>query len=141
MYKLVVHNDIARFDLPRLMAEDVVTGRRIATLLQQLQNDQDKLDRMSTPNWGGSPARPIPRNAPFNVKMWRFAQDRGMNLWRLRDYLLVSQGREYRLVYAFFPQKLLYVAFAVVEKEWNYDPKHAISQRIFNSYNQVEYNL
>lgn len=64
-----------------------------------------------------------------------------MNLWRVRDFELSKKGLEYRIIYAYFPDKSTYVVLAVVEKGFDYEPSHSISRRVFNTYAAVEYSI
>jgi hypothetical protein len=136
VYELIPHNDLV-IDLKRLMAIDPRIVYRTRALIEQLRTDQDLLDRLSQQGYGGRPAKPE-RNAFFNVKMWRGAQDLGLNLWRLRDFSLAEKGLEYRLIYAYLPQKQQYFILALVEKDFDYDIDHPISKRVFSSCKRLD---
>lgn len=143
MYEFIIHDD-ASGDLRDVLRADRIAGLRLAKLLQQLQVDQDLLDRLSQQDYGGSPNHPRPRNAQFNTGMWVAAQNKGMNLWRLRYFDNAVQG--YRLIYAYLPQGNQYVLLAIAEKaehqaknddRFNYELTHEISVRITVAYRSL----
>lgn len=143
MYKLIIHDD-ASSDLKKIARNDKDTAIKLGRFLKQLQADQDLLDRLSQIDYGGSPNRPRPRKAFFNIKMWGAAQDADMNLWRLRAYF--TEALPYRFIYAFDPPGL-YVLLAVVEKanhgdtsdeRYDYDLCHPISERIKRAFRDLE---
>ena len=136
VYELIPHNDLL-IDLKRILATDPQVVYRTRELIEELRSNQDLLDRLSQQNYGVWPNKPK-RDAFFNVKMWAEAQKNGLNLWRLRDLSLVEKGLEYRLVYAFLPQKKQYFVLAIVEKDFDYDTDHPVSRRIFASYRSLE---
>ncbi|WP_165493853.1 hypothetical protein [Azotobacter chroococcum] len=140
MYEFIIHDD-ATGDLQDVLRTNRAAGLRLAKLLQQLQADQDLLDRLSQRDYGGSPARPRPRNAIFNTGFWVAAQDNGMNLWRLRYFDELVEG--YRLIYAFLPPEDQYILLAIAEKaeyqaendeRFNYELSHPLSVRITAAY-------
>lgn len=140
MYKFIIHDD-ATADLRLIIAKDRRAGLRLHQLLGQLRVDQDALDRLTQTDWGGSPARPRPRDAKFNTGPWGAAQKASMNLWRLRFFDQEIEG--YRLIHAFFPAENQYQLLAIVEKadygiihdeRFNYELTHPISIRIAGAY-------
>ena len=143
MYRLIVHND-ASADLKQIAQHDKETAVKLGRFIDQLKKDQDLLDRLSRIDFGGSPNRPQPRNAKFNIKMWRALQDLGFNLWRLRAYF--EEALPYRFVYAYYPPAV-YVLLAIVEKadddnsddeRFNYEPDHPVSDRIKRTLRSLE---
>ncbi|MNF75084.1 hypothetical protein D3C84_571380 [compost metagenome] len=143
MYEFIVHDDAAD-DLRKILTVNRVAGMRIAKFIGQLKADQDLLDRLSQSDYGGSPAHPRPRSATFNVGMWVAAQQKGMNLWRLRYFTEDVLG--YRLMYAFLPLTDQYVLLAIVEKaqvnapqdeRFNYELSHEIAIRITSAYRDL----
>ncbi|WP_282372935.1 hypothetical protein [Pseudomonas sp. PS02290] len=143
MYEFIIHDD-ATGDLREILAADRAAGVKLAAFLAQLRVDQDLLDRLSQSDYGGSPARPRPRSATFNVGMWVAAQQKGMNLWRLRCFTDEIVG--YRLIYAFLPATDQYVLLAIAEKaevhdkddeRFDYELKHEIASRVINSYRDL----
>ncbi len=136
MYELIVSDDAAG-DLERLLLEKRTVAIRIIALLEQLSCDQDLLDRLTQDGYGGSPKRPV-RGAVINIGKWISAQKKGLNLWRMRDFELSRQGHEYRVIYAYNPSKEQYLVLAVVERDFDYDESHSITQRIFATYNRLD---
>lgn len=143
MYRLIVHDD-ATADLRRMMMEDRDAAIRMGRFIQQLQADQELLDRLTQTTYGGRPNAPRPPSALFNVGMWRAAQDAGYNLWRLRGYF--AEGLPYRLIYAFTPPGL-YVLLAVVEKaaygadgdaRFNYELSHPVAERVMRALDHLD---
>lgn len=143
MYEFIIHDD-ATGDLREILVANRAAGVRMAAFLNQLRADQDLLDRLSQSDYGGSPARPRPKSATFNVGVWVAAQQKGMNLWRLRCFTDEILG--YRLIYAFLPTTDQYVLLAIAEKaditdkddeRFDYELKHEIAVRITNSYRDL----
>lgn len=136
VYELIPHNDLL-IDLKRILVTDPQVVYRTRELIEELRSNQDLLDRLSQQNYGAWPNKPK-KDAFFNVKMWAEAQKNGLNLWRLRDLSLAEKGLEYRLIYAFLPQKKQYFVLAIVEKNFDYDTNHPVSRRIFATYRSLE---
>jgi len=143
LYELVVHNDAAA-DLRAIAVKDKQTALVLGRFIGQLKADQDLMDRLTQNKFGGSPARPTPKNASFNVSFWGAAQTVGMNLWRVRPFLKEIHG--YRLVYAYLPTENKYVVLAVAEKaehgveddeRFDYELGHEISIRITRAYAEL----
>ena len=142
MYELTIH-DSASDDLEEIIATDEDVGLKIFRLVEELQDDQDLLDRLSQRDYGGWPKHPQPRNAFFNTGMWGKAQGAQMNLWRLRFFDREISG--YRLIYAFFPPQS-YILLAIAKKaevenlndeNFNYELCHPISKRIRKDYEKL----
>lgn len=140
MYEFIIHND-ASSDIRKAIDCNRTVGIRLFKAVQQLRADQDALDRLTQNDWGGSPARPRPRNAKFNTGPWGAAQKANMNLWRLRFFEDDLEG--FRLIHAFFPALNRYVLLAVTEKavfgeihdeRFNYELEHPVSIRIAQAY-------
>lgn len=140
MYEFIVHDDAAA-DLEEIIQQDEVAGLQLLQLIEQLDADQDLLDRLSQRDYGGTPTRPVPRTAFFNTGMWVAQQAVGLNLWRMRFFGRDVNG--YRLVYAFFPADR-YILLGIAEKKpidatddderFDYELSHPISRRISNAY-------
>ena len=142
MYELIIH-DSASDDLEAIIATDEDAGLKIFRLIEELQDDQDLLDRLSQRDYGGRPSSPKPRNAFFNTRMWGKAQDAKMNLWRLRFFDREVSG--YRLIYAFYPQST-YIVLAIAKKaevenlndeNFDYELSHPTSKRIRKDYEKL----
>lgn len=136
MYELIVGDDAAD-DLEQLLKTNRTAAVRVIALLENLQDDQDLMDRLTQEGYGGSPWKPT-RGAVINIGSWVMAQRLGMNLWRMRDFELSRQGHEYRVIYAFNPTTHQYYVLAVVERAFNYDEQHPVTQRIFSAYRQLD---
>ncbi len=136
MYELIVGDD-ATGDLEQLIETNRSAALRIIALLEDLQDNQDLMDRLTQDGYGGTPWTPI-RGAVVSIKKWVSAQKLGMNLWRMRDFELSKRGQEYRVIYAFNPSTSQYYVLAVVERAFNYDEQHPVTQRIFSACRQLE---
>lgn len=142
VYELIVHDDAAD-DLEGILQQDVDAGTSIAALLEQLMSDQDLLDRLTQDGFGGSLAHPVPRGAKFNIKKWGAAQQRGLNLWRMRAFDSVCD--QYRIVYAFNPETTCYCVLGIGKKaikandisEFDYELDAKLSTRIRATYQRI----
>ena len=130
MPSLVIHRD-AGTDIQQIREGDPETAKRIAALIIELQGDQDLLDRLSQHGYGQE------RTADFDVSKWFGEQNRGRNLWRLKSWSLERSGLQYRIIYAFEPVIDRYAILAVVERDFNYDEHHPITQRIRSAYDRL----
>jgi mRNA-degrading endonuclease RelE of RelBE toxin-antitoxin system len=139
LYELIPHDDLEE-DLERLLGVDPKIVSQVLALIEQLQADPDLLDDLLRDGYGGTPWKPAPK-AVFNVRAWGRAQDRGLNLWAVRDFELSRMGFEFRIVYAIFPESQLIYLLAIIERAWNYDVSSPISRRIFDSYRALEEDL
>jgi len=139
VFELIPHDDIVE-DLERLAVEKPVVAECVTALIQQLLDDPILTDDLLRDKHGGSPAKPH-KGAIFNVRVWEEAQQKGINLWRVRDFELSRLGYEFRIVYGVFEKHSLIYLLAVVEKEWDYDFSHPISRRIVASYSRIEDEL
>jgi hypothetical protein len=127
LLSLVVHKDVSE-DIEAIRKVDEVTVFRIVALIQELQNDQDLLDRLTQQGYG------VDEDAPFNIKRWVRQQNQGRNLWRLRALKLGRVGLGYRIVYRFEPILKRYQILAIPHKSFNYDDNHPITKRIEDAY-------
>lgn len=142
MYELIVHDDAAD-DLVGILAQDPPAGAQLVALLEQLECDQDLLDRLTQHGFGGRPAQPQPRTARFNVSKWVQAQIQDMNMWRLRGF--DDECSSYRCIYAFQPPIDRYVILGIGRKtdtattieEFDYELDSDLSLRIQAAYRQL----
>ncbi|WP_223483660.1 hypothetical protein [Pseudomonas sp. A-RE-19] len=143
MYEFIIHDD-ASADLRAIIAANRPVGLKLYQAIGQLRADQDMLDRLTSSDFGGSPAWPRPKTAKFNTGPWGAAQVVRMNLWRVRFFDEDLLG--YRLIYAFFPKENQYQLLAIVEKaefnainddRFNYELSHPIAIRIVKSYRDL----
>ena len=130
MPSLFVHDD-ATADLEDLGDTEPRAAARIIALLQELQTDEDLLDRLTQHDYGYS------GTADFRVSKWLAQWNRGKDLWRLKIWDLEDKGLRYRIVYAFLPGKQQYHVLAIVPRDFNYDPNHPLSRRIVLAYDDL----
>lgn len=127
MYRLIIHDD-AKDDLQRLREISTEAAVRIVLMLQEIQGDQDLLDRLSQDNYGH------PGFSSFNVCGWKSQWHNNQNLWRLKAWDLEKAGLKYRIIYEFIPKTKHYCVLAVVDrKEFNYESDHPITKRILKA--------
>ncbi|MBP5948221.1 MULTISPECIES: hypothetical protein [unclassified Pseudomonas] len=136
MYELIVGDD-ATGDLEEILEENAPAAYRLGVFLQELGCDQDLLEKLSWDQYGGKPHLPE-LGATFSVSKVYSLYRTGKNIWRLRDFELSKEGFEYRIIYAYIPSKDLYFVLAVVERAFNYDPNHPVTQRVLDAYKQLE---
>lgn len=137
-----MHDDAAD-DVARILEQDPVAGVQLIALLEQLECDQDLLDRLTQNGFGGRPAQPQPRTAKFNVRTWVQAQIHDMNMWRLRGF--DDECSSYRCIYAFQPLIDTYVILGIGRKadtattieEFDYELDSDLSLRIQAAYRQL----
>lgn len=142
MYEFIIHDDTVG-DLERLAATDSPAFYELVALFEQLEDDQDLLDRLTQKDYGGWPSRPTPRTALFNVNTWGAAQAKNLNLWRMRGF--ESSCAKYRCIYAFFPTPGTYIVLGVGIKtdiantmdEFDYETDSPLSKRIIEAYNRL----
>ena len=127
MSRLFLHEN-AESDLEDLWDQAPQAAARITVLLEELEGNQDLLDRLSQHDFGAS------RLADFHVSKWVEQWKRGKNVWRLKVWDLENEGMRYRIVYAFVPGKGHYHVLGIVPREFNYDAGHHISRRILAAY-------
>lgn len=130
MIALFVHND-AKADLLALRAKEPQAAGRILAILEQLEGDPDLLDRLTQHDYGAY------GSADFHVSKWLEQWRKGRDLWRLKVWDLEEKGLRHRIVYAFEPGKQHYHVLAIAPREFNYDEKHPIAQRILRAYEEL----
>lgn len=133
MLKLFIHTD-AEDDLDGLWKTDPRSAARITVFLQELRGNEDLLDRLTCHDWGEKGVD------PFNSQMWWTQQKRGRNLWRLKLWELELEGKQYRIVYAFVPQKGHHYVLGILPRkngDFNYEDGDPRTQRILNAYRNL----
>ena len=130
MAALIINPD-AEDDLERLWRLDRWSATRIIALLEEIEGNDDLLDRLSQDYFH----RDAPRQ--FDVRRWVEAWNSGSNLFRLKVWDPNDDLLPYRVIYAFLPNQSEYHVLAVVHREWNYDPEHKLSHRIFQAYDEL----
>lgn len=136
MYELIIGDDATQ-DLEGILAQHPPAGYRLAILLQELEGSQSLLERMSWDNFGGKPHLPE-KGSSMSIAKFLSLYRKGFNIWRLRDFELSRLGYEYRIIYAYIPSKDLYFVLAIVERAFDYDPSHPVTQRVINAYKKLE---
>lgn len=127
MYRLFLHPD-ARSDLESLWDSAPEAAAKITVLLEELESNQDLLDRLTQHKFGDR------RSAEFQVSMWLEQWNQGRDLWRLKVWDLEKQGLRYRILYAFVPGKLQYHVLGIAPREFNYDADTDIAKRVLAAY-------
>ena len=130
MFRLFVHDDAER-DLEKLWDEAPDAAARIGVLLQELEENQDLLDRLTQHDFGNY------RTAEFHVSKWLNQWNKGRDLWRLKVWDLEDKGLQYRIVYAFVPGKSQYHVLGIVSRDFDYDSSHPLSRRIIAAYQNL----
>jgi len=130
LFSLFIHDD-AEYDLEKLWEEAPVAAARITVLLEELEGNQDLLDRLTQHDFGGY------HTADFHVSKWIEQWKKGNDLWRLKVWSLEDQGLQHRVVYAFVPQKSRYHVVGIVSRDFNYDSSHPLTKRILVAYENL----
>ena len=130
MIRLFVHLD-AKSDLEKLWGETPTAAARIGVLLEELDGNQDLLDRLSQHDFGNY------QTAKFHVSKWVEQWNKGKNLWRLKVWDLEDKGLQYRIVYAFLPIKSQYHVLGIVPRKFDYDSRHELTRRIIAAYENL----
>ena len=130
MFRLFVHDD-GESDLEKLWDEAPEAAARIGVLLQELEGNQDLLDRLTQHDFGNY------RTAEFHVSKWLNQWNKGKDLWRLKVWDLEDKGLQYRVVYAFLPSRSQYHVLGIVSRDFDYDPNHELSRRIIAAYENL----
>lgn len=132
MYRLYVHRDAER-DLNQLWqtSKAATAAARIVALLEDLQGNQDLLDRLTQHDFG------VGRSEPFHVSKWFEHWNKGKDLWRLKLWDLEAVGLKYRVVYAYTPGIRQYNILAIAPRSFGYAEDHPLTQRILRAYDNL----
>lgn len=123
MYNLFVHND-AKEDLEQLWKSEPRAAARISAILEELDGNQDLLDRLTQHGFGTQ------RSNIFHVSRWLEHWNKGINLWRFKVWDLENIGLRYRIIYCFVPTKSHYYILAIAPRDFDYERTHPITQRV-----------
>ncbi|MBT4194780.1 MAG: hypothetical protein HOM14_08525 [Gammaproteobacteria bacterium] len=125
--------EAAEDDLKDLLLKDENIASKILVILQELQEDDDLLDRLTQHDYGH------PMISDFHVSKWFAQWNKGKDLWRLKIWELdnIAPKNKYRIIYAYMPLKNCFYVLAIAPREFNYDEKHPISQRIIDEYQNL----
>lgn len=127
MYRLYVHRD-AVGDLNRLWQTSETAAARIVVLLEELQGNQDLLDRLTQHDFG------VDRSETFHVSKWFEHWNKGKDLWRLKLWDLEAAELRYRVVYAYAPGIRQYNVLAIAPRSFGYEKNHPLTRRILRAY-------
>jgi mRNA-degrading endonuclease RelE of RelBE toxin-antitoxin system len=126
MYSILIHED-AENDLELLATSDLKAAATIYSLLEELNGDQDLLDRLLQHGF---------RNEEIDISKFYALWKHG-SIWRLKVIELERLGIRYRIIYAFVPRERRYYILAIAPRDFNYDPKHATTKRILQAYKEL----
>lgn len=129
-YSLVVHEE-AEADLEALWRTDAAAAALVTVLLEELEGDQVLLDALTDHKFTHN------TDPRFDISRWESFWRRGKDLWRLRPYFEPGAGPSCRVIYAYLPRRRRYCVLAIVPRDFDYDPQHALTQRILASYDQL----
>lgn len=133
MYRLRIHQH-AEEDLEQIVHQDLDGGAFLLNLLDEIQGDQNLLDRLSQrgydvrngPDWA----------ANLNVSFFEEQQQLNRNIWRLKTWEL--EASRYRVVYAFQPLTKTYVVLGVFHRgNFNYEQDNPFTQRVVADYEDL----
>lgn len=127
---LYVHEH-AQADLDALWEEDAEAAARIEVILEEIEGDQDYLDRLTQNNFGRQ------GRDEFNVRLIENQARINNNIWRLKVWSLERRDQKYRVIYAYFPRTPTegsYYVLGVMPREIDYDRDHEFVQRIESAY-------
>ena len=127
MYTVFIHEDAAK-DLDEFWKTDPDVAARLVVLLEECENNQDLLDRLTQHKFNDS---------DINISRWLALWNRDKNIWRLKLWDLERKGMQYRVIYAFIPTKKQYHFLAIAPRDFNYDPNHELTKRIIRAYKEL----
>jgi len=127
---LIIHPD-AKQDLLRLKESDPYAAARIAVVLQELQGNQDLMDRLTQDKFG------IEGRHDFNVRGLASQFKAGHNLWRLKVWNLERRAHRYRVIYAFVPSKGYHYVLGIMPREIDYERDDDFIRRVERAYDDV----
>lgn len=128
IYHLFIHKD-AKDDLELLWSSDSTAAAQITVFFEELDENQDLLDRLTQHDFGHSRG-----SAQLSVSKWQSLWNRGFDIWRLKLWDLENIGIQLRIIYAYIPIKNNYHILAIAPRSFNYDEKDPISERIITAY-------
>jgi len=130
--ELFIHTD-AENDLNEIWEEHPDKAAIVIALIEQLQCDEDLLERLTERGYGAY------ESEAFHVDGWfdQWRQER--NLWRLSVVELndLDRQNQLRIIYAFIPAKQRYYILAIAPRSFNYDREHSITKRIIRAYDDL----
>lgn len=104
---------------------------RITVLLEEVEGDQDLLDRLTQHGYGSD------RTEDFHVSKWFEHWNKRKDIWRLKIWDLEDAGLKYRIVYAYIPKIREYHILAIAPRAFNYEATHPLTQRLLKAYEDL----
>lgn len=126
MYKLVLHPSAEKIDLATLWQSSPEVAAEIAATLELIRDDQDLLDSLTDHGFGSD------GSALIQVSKWQQYWRRDLDLWRFKIWNLENLGLRYRVIYYYAIRERCYYVLAIVQRDFDYDPKHEVTQRILS---------
>jgi hypothetical protein len=126
VFCLYTHQD-AQDDLDSLWETDEQAAADIMVCLQEIEGDQDLLDRLNQDRFGAEFVD------DFNVRLLIEQRDLNNNLWRLRVWSVPN----YRIIYAFIPSNGRFYVLGIMPRGVDYARNHPFFKRIAAAYEQV----
>ena len=127
---LSLHADAAS-DLRGLMVSDPDAAGKIFAFLEQAKRDSKIIASLLDHDFGDT------RREPYHVSKWLEYWNTGFNLWRVKLWTFPKGSLRYRVVYAYQPSTQHYHVLAIVHRDFDYDPSHAVTQRILVAYQSI----
>ena len=127
---LSLHADAAN-DLRALMVSDPDAAGKILAFLEQAKRDPKVIASLLDHDFGGT------RRDPYHVSKWLEFWNTGFNLWLVKLWTFPKGSLRYRIVYAYQPSTQHYHVLAIVHRDFDYDPSHAVTQRIIVAYRSI----
>ncbi len=127
---LSLHPDAAN-DLRGLMVSDPAAAGKIAAFLQQAKSDPKIIASLTDHDFGNT-GREL-----YHVSKWFEYWNAGLNLWRVKLWIPPKSSLKYRIVYAYQPSTQHHHVLAIVNRDFDYDPNHAVTQRILLAYHAI----
>lgn len=121
----------AKRDLAAIRLGAPKLALRLAVLLQELSRDDALLDMLTAHDFGSD------KRAALHVSRWQEHWRDGKDLWRLKFWELEDQGIPYRVIYAMKRGTGDHYVLAIVNRDFNYDRNHLITQRILRAYDDL----
>lgn len=124
-------------DLVPLKGADPIAAARVAILIQELKSDQALLANLLTPHYGERLGERFTHKFGIKYVVKWFNGRPPRNIWRLRDWLLESQGKRYRVIYCYFPTTLTFWILGIAPRSWNYDDSDPYTQELLRHYDEL----
>lgn len=116
-------------DIKNILLLDDLSGKRILAVLEQAKRDKTFFAKFRKHGH-----RDVIDDR-LDVKQWKRMQVMGRDVWRIRLPDLETNGKTFRVVYAFKkPPETIYILAIVRREDIDYDnPDHPFSRRILDA--------